>query len=169
MVKPTAIRHRNVMITRSNDRGDTWTTPRRVNRGVDNADGRPVRVIARNDDRWLEDRVEGMVVHSELRQTPSGATTTAKLPSYAPRVLAEGDFNRYYMRGVCARAMAEGRGMVEVYRARLSTEPRPESRELEGQRLNAAALLDELRTKYAEASQEPTLGKPNSGLSIRLV
>ena len=28
----------DVMITRSNDRGDTWTTPRRVNRDVDNAD-----------------------------------------------------------------------------------------------------------------------------------
>ena len=125
--------------------------------------------LAYYDDRWLEDRVEGMVVHFELRHTPSGATTTAKLPSYAPRVLAEGDFNRYYMRGVCARAVAEGRGVVEVYRARLSAEPRPESQELEGQRLDAAALLDELRTKYADSSEEPTIGRPNSGLSVRLV
>ena len=121
------------------------------------------------DDRWLEDRVEGMVVHFELRQTPSGATTTAKLPSYAPRVLAEGDFNRYYMRGVCARALDEGRGVVEVYRARLSAEPRPESRELEGQRLDAAALLEQLRTRYADTEEEPMLGKPNSGLSVKLV
>ena len=127
------------------------------------------QALAYYDDRWLEDRVEGMVVHFELRQTPSGATTTAKLPSYAPRVLAEGDFNRYYMRGVCARAVTEGRGVVEVYRARVSTEPRPESRELEGQRLDAAALLDELRTKHADSSEEPTLGRPNSGLSVRLV
>jgi hypothetical protein len=125
--------------------------------------------LAYYDDRWLEDRAEGMVVDFELRQTPSGATTTAKLPSYAPRVLAEGDFNRYYMRGVCARAVAEGRGVVEVYRARLSAEPRPESREMEGQRLDAAKLLEELRTSYADAEDEPSLGKPNSGLSVRLV
>ena len=127
------------------------------------------QALAYYDDQWLEDRVEGMVVHFELRQTPSGSTTTAKLPAYAPRVLAEGDFNRYYMRGVCARAIDEGRGVVEVYRARISAEPRPESRELEGQRLDAAALLDELRTRHADSSEEATLGKPNSGLSVRLV
>lgn len=127
------------------------------------------QALAYYDDLWLEDRVEGLVVHFELRQTPSGSTTTAKLPSYAPRVLAEGDFNRYYMRGVCARAIDEGRGVVEVYRARLSAEPRPESEQLEGQRLDAAALLEELRTKYGELGEEPTLGKPNSGLSVRLV
>jgi hypothetical protein len=125
--------------------------------------------LAYYDDRWLEDRVEKMVVDFELRHTPSGATTTAKLPSYAPRVLAEGDFNRYYMRGVCARAVAEGRGVVEVYRARVSAEPRPESQELEGQRLDAATLLEELRTRYADSEDEPTIGKPNSGLSVRLV
>ncbi len=125
--------------------------------------------LAYYDDRWLEDRVEEMVVDFELRRTPSGATTTAKLPSYAPRVLAEGDFNRYYMRGVCARAVAEGRGVVEVYRARLSAEPRPESEELEGERLDAAALLEELRNPFVDSDEGPPLGKPNSGLSVRLV
>ena len=127
------------------------------------------QALAYYDDRWLEDRVEGLVVHFELRHTPSGSTTTAKLPSYAPRVLAEGDFNRYYMRGVCARAIDEGRAVVEVYRARLSAEPRPESEELEGQRLSASELLEELRTRYTDSSDEATLGKPNSGLSVRLV
>jgi len=125
--------------------------------------------LAYYDDRWLEDRVEGMVVAFELRRTPTGGTTTAKLPSYAPRVLAEGDFNRYYMRGVCARAVAEGRGVVEVYRARISAEPRPESQELVGQRMDAATLLQALRTPYADSDDEPPLGKPNSGLSVRLV
>lgn len=125
--------------------------------------------LAYYDDRWLEERVDDLVVDFELRRTPSGATTTAKLPSYAPRVLAEGDFNRYYMRGVCARAVAEGRAVVEVYRARLSAEPRPESKELEGQRLDAAALLEELRTPFPDSDEGPPLGKPNSGLSVRLV
>lgn len=127
------------------------------------------QALAYYDDQWLEDRVEGLVVDFELRHTPAGAVTTARLPSYAPRVLAEGDFNRYYMRAVCARAIDEGLAVVEVYRARLSAEPRPESEELEGQRLPASELLRELRSRLADSPEEVTLGKPNSGLSIRLV
>jgi hypothetical protein len=126
--------------------------------------------LAYYDDRWLESRVDDMVVDFELRHTPTGATTTARLPSYEPRVLTEGDFNRYYMRGVCARAVAEGRAVVEVYRARHSAEPRPESREIVGQRLDAATLLRELRAPPAsEGDDEPVVGRPNSGLSVRLV
>jgi hypothetical protein len=121
------------------------------------------------DDQWLEERIQGLLVDFEIRRTPSGDTTTAKLPTYAARVLAEGDFNRYYMRGVCARALDEGHQEVEVYRARLSVEPRPESAELEGKRLSAATLLRELRAVGADALAETTLGKPNSGLSVRLV
>jgi hypothetical protein len=87
----------------------------------------------------------------------------------APRMLAEGDFNRYYMRGVALRAIEEGRQVVEVYRARLSLEPRPESAELEGQRLPAREVLDYLRGQRVEDAATARLGRPNSGLSIRLV
>jgi hypothetical protein len=121
------------------------------------------------DDLWLEERVQELLVEFDVRRTPAGGETTARLPENAARVLAELDFNRYYMRGLCARALAEGRPEVEVYRARLSAEPRPESSQLEGQRLSAAALLDELRALTAATLPEATLGKPNSGLSIRLV
>lgn len=120
------------------------------------------------DDRWLEERLGGMLVDFEMRRTPSGGETTAKLPEAAPRMLAEHDFNRYYMRGVCLRAIEEARAVVEVYRARLSLEPRPESAELEGHRLPAAELLDQLRGRPSEAGLPP-LGRPNSGLSVRLV
>jgi hypothetical protein len=121
------------------------------------------------DDLWLEERVPALLVDFEVRRTPRGDQTTAKVPDIAPRVLAEGDFNRYYMRGVCARALAEGRPEVEVYRARFSAEPRPESSELEGQRISAATLLEELRALTPETLPRATLGKPNSGLSVRLI
>ena len=120
------------------------------------------------DDLWLEERIPDLLVDFELRRTPSGGQTTAKLPETAARMLAEGDFNRYYMRGVCARAVDEGRLEVEVYRARLSLEPRPESAELEGRRLSPAALLEELRALTAGTLAEATLGRPNSGLSVRM-
>lgn len=120
------------------------------------------------DDLWLEERVQELLVDFEVRRTPSGGETTARVPEHAARVLAEMDFNRYFMRGLCARALAEGRAEVEVYRARLSSQPRPESSQSEGERLSAATLLEELRALTAETLPEATLGKPNSGMSVRL-
>ena len=121
------------------------------------------------DDQWLEERVTELLEATERRTTKSGAQTRVKMPENAARMLAEGDFNRYYMRGVAARAIDEGRQVVEVYRARLSLEPRPESAELEGERLSARAALDWLRGLQSDDPAVTPLGRPNSGLSVRLV
>ena len=121
------------------------------------------------DDLWLEDHAGDLLIEQETRRTTSGGQVTAKVPQMAARMVAEGDFNRYYMRGVCLRAIEEGRQVVEVYRARLSLEPRPESAELEGQRLPARAVLDWLRGQPSDDPAVTPLGRPNSGLSVRLV
>src|SRR5207253_8262583 len=94
------------------------------------------------DDRWLEERASVLLVESESRRTRSGGTTTARIPQMAARLLAEGDFNRYYMRGVARHAIDESRPILEVYRARLSIEPRPESAQMEGSRVAATEVLD---------------------------
>jgi hypothetical protein len=121
------------------------------------------------DDRWLEERASDLLIDVEPRRTRSGGQTAVKVPEMAARMLAEGDFNRYYMRGVSQRAIDEGRQVVEVYRARLSLEPRPESARLEGNRLPASAVLDYLRGQRGAAADITPLGRPNSGLSVRLV
>ena len=121
------------------------------------------------DDLWLEQHVDDLLLDFEPRQTRTGAQTTAKVPEMAPRMLAEGDFNRYYMRGVALRAIEEGRQVVEVYRARLSLEPRVDSAELEGHRLRAREVVDHLRGQRVEDANVARLGRPNSGLSVRLV
>jgi hypothetical protein len=121
------------------------------------------------DDLWLEEHASDLLVESETRRTPAGGQVTAKVPQMAARMVAEGDFNRYYMRGVCVRAIEEGRQVVEVYRARLSLEPRSESAELEGHRLSARAVLDWLRGLQSDDPAVAPLGRPNSGLSVRLV
>ncbi|HXQ77859.1 MAG TPA: hypothetical protein VN797_06615 [Gemmatimonadaceae bacterium] len=121
------------------------------------------------DDRWLEEHASDLIVESESRRTRSGGTTTARVPQMAARMLAEGDFNRYYMRGIALRAIEEGRQILEVYRARLSMEPRLESAQLEGQRIPAAELLDHLRGPISVDSNVAPLGRTNSGLSVRLV
>ncbi|HJU67154.1 MAG TPA: hypothetical protein VJ650_02830 [Gemmatimonadaceae bacterium] len=121
------------------------------------------------DDRWLEEHASDLLVDFEHRRTRSGGQTTAKLPDMAARMLAEGDFNRYYMRGLALRAIEEGRQVVEVYRARLSMEPRTESAQLEGSRLPAQEVLHYLRGQPVGDPAVPALGRVNSGLSIRLV
>ena len=121
------------------------------------------------DDRWLEERASDLLVDFEPRQTPTGGQTTARVPQIAARLLAEGDFNRYYMRGVALRALDEGRQVVEVYRARLSIEPREASTLLEGRRLPAIEVLESLRGNVDGESAALPLGLPNSGLSVRLV
>jgi hypothetical protein len=121
------------------------------------------------DDLWLEERASDLLVEVETRRTRSGGQTTAKIPQMAARMVAEGDFNRYYMRGVCLRAIEEDRQVVEVYRARLSLEPRSESAELEGRRLVAREALDQLRGLTSDEPAVAPLGRPNSGLSVRLV
>jgi hypothetical protein len=121
------------------------------------------------DDLWLEEHAADLLVDFEHRRTRSGGQTTAKLPEMATRMLAEGDFNRYYMRGVARRAIEEGRQVVEAYRARFSLEPRVESSELEGRRLPATDVLSHLRGQTAGDSAVFALGRPNSGLTVRLV
>jgi hypothetical protein len=122
------------------------------------------------DDLWLEERASDLLIESESRRTPSGGVTLAKVPRVAARMLAEQDFNRYYMRGVCLRAIDEGQQVVEVYRARLSVEPRPESAELEGRRILAWTVVNQLRGLASDEGETTVrLGRTNSGLSVRLV
>jgi hypothetical protein len=121
------------------------------------------------DDRWLEDRTGDLLVESESRRTKSGGTTTARVPHMAARLVAEGDFNRYYMRGVALRAIEVGGQILEIYRARLSLEPRPESANVEGSRVPAAEVLAHLRGPISPNLAVAPLGRTNSGLSVKLV
>ncbi len=105
---------------------------------------------------------------TEQRQKPKGGFTTARVPATAPDTLAEGEFNRSYVRGLCRLALEEGVHEVEIYRAKPVTNPRPESQAMIGKKINAKALLEDLRT---HPGVEPALGLPpgpNSGLSVRL-
>ena len=109
----------------------------------------------------------GILNEYEERNTKKG-TIQALVPVTAPETLAEGEFNRFYARGLCRRALADGFDAVEVYRAKAVANPRQESQAMLGARVGAAALLDDLRTHQGV---EPALGLPpgpNSGLSVKL-
>ena len=126
--------------------------------------------VCNHTDEWLADelRNRNYMKTNEQRRKPKGGFTTAKVPVTASNTLAEGEFNRFYVRGLCARAIKEGISQVEIYRAKTVTRSRPESEEMIGKRFPAEALLEDLRHSQGV---EPALGLPpgpNSGLTARL-
>lgn len=111
-------------------------------------------------------RNNGFKAH-EIRNTKNGPVS-AKVPSSAPHTLSEGEFNRFYMRGLCERAKSEGHTKVIVYRAKYVENPRPESEVLIGTDVEVEQLLKDLRENIGSGTILGVPGGPNSGLSVRL-
>lgn len=111
----------------------------------------------------------GLFMDSYMKRKPSGGYAPAKVPRTAPTTLAEGEFNRLYLRGLCRRALATEGSEIEIYRARTSVEPRAESIALVGSRLNPLELLQDLREHTGVDLALRLPPGPNSGLSGRLV
>ena len=87
----------------------------------------------------------------------------------AAEVLGEGEFNRYYIRGLARRAIEDDISTLVVYRAKPARNPRPESEALVETALAPQELLEDLRAHPGD--ELPALGVPsgpNSGLSVRL-
>ena len=103
------------------------------------------------------------------RRKPSGGYTIATIPSNAAEVVAESEFNRYYIRALCRRAIQDGIEHLIVYRAKPVGQPRPQSEALIENEVDPAELLEDLRRHTGD--EAPALGipaGPGSGLSVRL-
>lgn len=87
-------------------------------------------------------------------------------PDAAAR-LSGGQFGAYYLRAVASRALDEERE-IQIYRARPSANPRPESDAKVGQRPSASELLDDLRSNSSTANFS-ILPEVRSGLLAQLV
>lgn len=119
-------------------------------------------------EHWLAYQIEArrLMTGLEGSRTPSGGYTIKHVPYTAAETLAEGQFNRYYILGLCRRAATEDKAEVVVYRAKAVLQPRPESEALVGTRLKASDLIPQLRP--VQTSLNHALLKPNSGLSVHL-
>lgn len=127
--------------------------------------------LGERDPAWLTAELgrHARLHETELRPGRDGAPLRCRVPHNAAELLAEGEFNRYYVRAVCRWALDLGFGQVEVYRAKAVKEARPASEQRIGSRIDARALLADLRLHSSE--DEPDLGVPSgpgSGLSVRL-
>lgn len=103
------------------------------------------------------------------RRNPSGSYSITATAKNAAQVLAESEFNRYYIRGLARRAIEDGVQGLVVYRAKPVRNPRPESETRVETAVSPQDLLDDLRSHPGD--ERPSLGVPsgpNSGLSVRL-
>jgi hypothetical protein len=112
-------------------------------------------------------RKPGILNLMEERKKPTGGFTSAKVPVNAAEILAEGEFNRFYARGLCLRAVAEGIDKVVVYRGKEVLNPRPESEALLGKHFPVEELLQDLRQHIGTDTALGLPAGPNSGLSVR--
>jgi len=112
-----------------------------------------------------------LAVFNEFEAAPDadgGSPTPQSVPVDAGATLAETEFNRFYARAVCRRALqTDPHGVVEVYVAREGAAPAGTARDLVGRTVAAGPLLATLRTGVP-VSAALGLDDPNAALSVSL-
>lgn len=81
---------------------------------------------------------------------------------------AAGEYNRFYLRGLCLRADGGGITELVVYRAKVSENARSQSEAMIGTRVATMALLADLRENKGLDTHLGLPPGPHSGLSARL-
>lgn len=128
------------------------------------------QTVQRYDDDWLAERIRvgNCMNQTYTKRKPKGGYTEAKVPWNAPDTFAEGEFNRFYARGLCLHATATGVPALLVYRAKAVMVPRADSEAMIGTMIEAQALLADLRIHQGVDTALGLPNGPNSGLSVRL-
>lgn len=121
-----------------------------------------------NDQTLAAELRQGCLETTEIKRTPKGGVTTANVPDYAAEMLAEGEFNRFYIRALCLRIVNGEPAQLEVYRAKQVANPRITSQQKIGKLLDAPALLADLRANPGVDTALGLPAGPNSGLSVRI-
>ncbi len=103
-----------------------------------------------------------------IRRKPKGGYSRVVMPKNANASLCEGEFNRFYIRGVCLKAISSGQRYVTAYRARYSNNPRLESLLIEGKQFDAEKLLKDLRMYIGVDTSLGLPPGPNSGMSVKI-
>ncbi len=127
------------------------------------------QALESHNDDWLaaQLRSSGRMAERETYQR-AGGTHERAVPVNAAETLAEGEFNRFYLRGLARRVIEEGKGRLVVYRAKPVSQPRAESELLIGAPVDPAALLADLRENVGVDGALKLPPGPNSGLSAKL-
>ena len=124
---------------------------------------------ASGNDDTLAASLRGQFNQTTQRKKPKNAGYyTAAVPVNAAEVLAESEFNRYFVRGLCLRAMAEGIERLQVFRAKRVLNPRPESEQLIGLLIDPATTLVDVRSSIGFETALGIPPGPGSGITVRI-
>ncbi|QDT94285.1 hypothetical protein [Gimesia algae] len=130
-----------------------------------------IREAARSgdDDTLAAAIVSRLNSHEKPRQLKSGKLSKPPvMRSNAHQMLAEGEFNRFYMRALCSRAIGDGVPSVIVFRAKTVEHARSASEQMIGRAMSADSLLEDLRNSTGVDTALGLPPGPNSGLSVHL-
>ncbi|MFO0937845.1 MAG: hypothetical protein U0798_15180 [Gemmataceae bacterium] len=149
-----------------------YVSPRLNSQGLQTYPNLLIQSALHHDAEWLTQQLsQGLLNTQEARFGKNGTTTWAKVPYTAAETLADGEFNRYYVRAICLAALKiNPDAEVEVYRAKQVSNARSESQNKIGTKVKAAQLLEDLRK--SSRNLDSFLGipaGPNSGLSVKLI
>lgn len=152
--------------------GNFYISPRLTNAGQDAWPELLQQAVASGSDDWLADQ---LLAHNYFRNMENynraGKILSRQINKQSSAIqLAEGEFNRLYVRALCVRAQLNGQSHLEVYRGKAVAQPRPESEQKIGTLVPVAQLLGRLRTNdfaSVDAAFDVPAG-PNSGLTCRL-
>lgn len=144
-----------------------YLSPRLTGLGSSQWQGLLGTAVDQYDDQWLAGQIaSNNLISPWYHRTTRSKTHRVKLGFNAIESLCEGEFNRFYIRGVCAEALRKGKAYVTVYRAKDVWAPRPESIRLVGTRIAPGELLADLRNNIGRATDHGIPSGPNSGLSV---
>lgn len=128
-------------------------------------------IKSHNDDWIAQEILAHEYMRSHEQYIRNGVARERNInKAHAAQQLAEGEFNRYYLRGLCLRAKAEHKDFLVVYRGKLVSQPRPESDQKIGTMVSIDVLLENLRTNDFVTIEDVIgiPGGPNSGLTCRI-
>lgn len=162
---------RNYMLQESR-LGGHYPSPRLTDAGLTNWVRLFDEAIQHHNDDWLAAELLRLgYIRDQEQYIRNGVSRWRQINKpHAAQMLAEGEFNRFYLRGLSARAANDNIPHLEIYRGKQVDKPRPESEAKIGTRIDAHALLETLRSHdFVSVDQAFAVPSgPNSGLTARL-
>jgi len=147
-------------------RGRTYLSPRLNRTGQITYLAKLKHAIESQDAAWLTGQLHGYFDSIELRRSKKG-TISSDIPNNADEIIAESEFNRFYMRALCLFAIEKEIKHLIVCRAKHAHNTRPASKVKVGSSIDPRKLLTDLREHAGEKTRFG-LGEPSSSLSTRL-
>jgi hypothetical protein len=124
-------------------------------------------IMTGTDESFAEALRDCDAVRPPTRWYPKGIGAE-QASAVATTRLAERELHRFYIRGLCCRALHQGVESLEIYRARPADPGRAPANAMIGVRISVRSLLEDLRGTF---DSWPPHGLPqcrDAGLSVRL-